>query len=143
MSCATDDFPDESRQKRELMEAINKLRSNGCLCGNDLMVPVPILVWNNVLETTAHDHAMDMYTNSYFSHISQDGRAPINRALDAGYEGEYVGETLALGFKRVDDVVRAWVESEDHCKAIMDPLYLEAGASRVKDYWVLNLGKPN
>jgi uncharacterized protein YkwD len=141
-ACVDHDILVHEDLRTDLLQAINKLRENGCKCGNDMMPPVPALIWNNVLETAANNHVTDMYTNNYFSHLSRDGSPPITRAQQAGYEGEYVGENIARGYYRIADVMKAWQQSESHCKAMMDTLYREAGASQFKDYWVLDFGRP-
>jgi uncharacterized protein YkwD len=125
----------------ELLAAINELRSDGCMCANDFMPPVHALTWNDTLQKAADNHAHDMYSNGYFSHLSPDGTSPIGRAIGVGYEGEYVGENIARNYTRIKDVVEGWKESESHCKTIMDTLYNEMGAAEIGGYWVLDLGR--
>jgi uncharacterized protein YkwD len=38
--------------------------------------------------------------------------------------------------------MKGWEESESHCKNMMDTTYTEIGASKIADYWVLDLGRP-
>jgi uncharacterized protein YkwD len=142
IGCVDHDIPVEENLHIDLLQAINNLRQRGCQCGDEIMQPVPELNWNSALETAANKHVIDMYSNNYFSHLSQDGSPPISRAQNAGYEGEYVGENIARGYIRIADVMKAWQESESHCRAMMDTLYKEAGASKLKDYWVLDFGRP-
>jgi uncharacterized protein YkwD len=139
-SCS-DDEPSKKIDVAELLPVINKLRAEGCQCGADLMPPAGALTWNDALQKAAEGHASDMYANIYFNHISPDGSSPISRAQQAGYEGEYVGENIARGYNRIEDVVNGWKESEGHCKAMMDTLYNEMGASEKGGYWVLDLGR--
>jgi uncharacterized protein YkwD len=106
------------------------------------MPPVKPVAWNDTLENTAQDHATDMYTYNYLSHLSRDGTPPIIRAQQAGYSGVYVGENIARGYFTVADVMKGWEESESHCKNMMDTIYTEIGASKVADYWALDLGRP-
>jgi uncharacterized protein YkwD len=127
--------------RTELLAAINDLRTHGCQCANDFMPQVAALTWNDTLQQAAYNHARDMYSNGYFSHLSQDGTPPIVRAMQVGYEGTYVGENIARGYQYIEDVVIGWKDSESHCKAMMDTLYHEMGASKVGDYWVLDFGR--
>jgi uncharacterized protein YkwD len=127
--------------RTELLAAVNELRTDGCQCGNDFMPPITALKWNDTLQQAAYNHAYDMYSNGYFSHLSEDGTPPIVRAMQAGYKGTYVGENIARGYQYIKDVVIGWKESESHCKAMMDTLYNEMGASKVGDYWVLDFGR--
>jgi uncharacterized protein YkwD len=131
----------EEDVRSALLEQINKLRATGCTCGNQWMVPVKALTWNNNLENAASNHAIDMYVNDYFSHLSLDGTAPVQRAQNAGYSGDYVGEVIARRYNATKDVVEAWQESESHCRALMDSLYNEMGGAKKEEYWVVDLGK--
>jgi uncharacterized protein YkwD len=137
---AEEPFKKEDLQT-ELLAAINDLRVTGCMCNGDFMPPVNTLTWNDTLQKTADSHARDMYMNGYFSHLSPDGTPPILRAMQAGYEGEYVGENIARNYRSIQDVVQGWKESESHCKTMMDTLYNEMGASHIGGYWVLDLGR--
>lgn len=143
VSCSDDDEPAKPEDIQiELLNAINALRVTGCQCGNDTMPPVEPVTWNDTLEHTAQEHAVDMYTYNYLSHLSRDGTPPIIRTQQAGYSGIYVGENIARGYFNVTDVMKGWEESESHCKNMMDTIYTEIGASKVADYWVLDLGRP-
>jgi uncharacterized protein YkwD len=141
-NCSDDDPVAKKEDLRaDLLAAINELRANGCQCADDFMPAVNALTWNDTLEASAHSHVVDMYKNGFFSHLSPDGTPPIGRAITAGYEGEYVGENIARGYTSIRDVVNGWKESELHCKAMMDTLYNEMGASRAGNYWVLDFGR--
>lgn len=142
VSCSDDEEPVKAENiQEELLKAVNILRSTGCQCGQDIMPPVAALTWNDTLESVALDHARDMYTHNYFSHLSQDGTPPIARAQQAGYAGIYVGENIARGYFNVAAVMEGWKESESHCKNLMDTIYLEAGGASIGGYWVLDFGK--
>lgn len=125
-----------------MLAEVNKVRSEGCQCGSDFIPPVPAMKWNSSLEYAADRHVKDMYYNNYFSHISPDGKSPAQRAMEAGYYGQLVGENIARGYDLIKNVVNGWKSSESHCKAMMDSLYSEMGAARYKDYWVMDMGQP-
>lgn len=127
--------------KTDLLAAVNELRASGCHCADEFMPAVDALTWNDTLQSSADSHATDMYSKGYFSHLSPDGTPPIGRAMNAGYQGEYVGENIARGYSDIKSVVQAWKESELHCKAMMDTLYDEMGASKAGRYWVLDFGR--
>lgn len=120
---------------------INKLRATGCKCGDEDMPPVPELVSNSILAQTAINHAHDMNTRNYFSHISPEGTSPIQRASTLGYTGNSVGEVIARNFDTSVEVVIGWKSSTDHCKAMMSNTYIEMGAGKSGNIWVANLGK--
>jgi uncharacterized protein YkwD len=136
----TTDFSRE-KLKTEMLNAVNLLRSTGCYCGTDAMPPVKPLTWNDTLAVAAEAHVMDMYLHQYFSHISLDGSAPIQRAMKAGYKGNYIGENIAKEYYTITAVMAAWQQSEAHCKAMMDTLYTEMGAAVTHGYWAQEFGR--
>lgn len=125
----------------EMLAAVNELRSTGCTCGTVYMSPVPPVKWNNNLEAAAAAHAKDMFVNNYFNHISPSGSSPIQRAIEAGYTGTYTGENIGTGYNNVKQVMDAWKKSEDHCKAMMDSIYVDFGAARYNTIWVQEFGR--
>ena len=141
IACKKETALPESRLLPEMVDSVNLLRSKGCRCGTDSMPPVPPLTWNAQLGTAAAAHAKDMYLNNYFSHISPQGSSPIQRAQQAGYTGSYVGENIGRGYKTISEVMLAWQLSEAHCRAMMDTLYKEMGASQYSEYWVQEFGR--
>jgi uncharacterized protein YkwD len=126
--------------KEEMLAAVNTLRTTGCTCGGTYMPPVQPLQWNDTLERAALAYASDMSANNYFSHISPAGTSPIQRAMALGYTGNYVTENIARGFSSLQTVMQGWQKSEDHCKAMMDPLQTDMGAGNVNTYWVQEFG---
>lgn len=140
-NCANENATPREDVRERLLEEINLLRKSGCTCGSELMPPVKALMWNSALEHAAASHAYDMATHDYFSHISLSGKSPIDRASNAGYAGLYVGEVIARKYNLTEDVVKAWEQSESHCRALMDSTYNDMGGARKGDYWVVDLGK--
>jgi uncharacterized protein YkwD len=126
--------------KAEMLTAVNTLRQTGCTCGDTFMPPVKPLQWNDTLAMAALAHARDMDANNYFSHLSPGGTSPIQRTLALGYAGNYVTENIARGFSSLETAMEAWKISEDHCKAMMDPLQTHMGAGNVNTYWVQEFG---
>jgi uncharacterized protein YkwD len=124
-----------------LLTAINKLRLTGCLCGTDSMPAAKPLVANIILTITALHYASDMNSRNFFSHMSPEGTSPIQRAMQNGYTGTYVGEILGRNYSSVNAVMAAWKSSPEHCRAMMDSIYTEMGAGKSGNYWVVNLGK--
>ena len=140
LSCKKSDMTTTGRLELSMLDSVNKLRGKGCRCGTDTMPPVRYLIWNNALASAAQAHAQDMYNNNYFDHISPNGSSPIQRAQNAGYTGQYIAENIAEGYGNIADVMSAWKSSPDHCKAMMDPLYIEMGAYSCGSYWVQEFG---
>jgi len=123
-----------------MLDSVNAWRARGCVCGTDTMPPVPLLSWNDTLARAAGAHATDMYDNDYFSHIAPDGSSPIQRAMQAGYAGDYIGENIAEGYTSLASVMQAWMASEDHCQNIMDSTWSSMGAASAGTYWDQEFG---
>jgi uncharacterized protein YkwD len=141
MACKKESPAMAGHLELSMLDSVNKLRLTGCTCGTDFMPPVKKLTWNNSLASAAQAHAVDMYSHNYFDHISPGGTSPIQRAASAGYTGMYVGENIGKGYATIGEVMQAWKKSEDHCKAMMDSLYIEMGAYSYNEYWVQEFGR--
>lgn len=126
--------------QQTMLDSVNTWRIQGCTCGGDSMPPVSPLGWNDTLTLAAQAHATDMLDNNYFDHIAPDGSSPIQRAIQAGYAGDYVGENIAEGFISLGAVMQAWKNSPDHCKNIMDSTWTTMGAARAGNYWDQEFG---
>jgi uncharacterized protein YkwD len=60
-----------------------------------------------------------MAEQRYFSHTSQDGRSPWDRAEAAGYPSP-TGENIAKGQESASEVMQAWMESDGHRDNILN-----------------------
>ncbi|WP_231491934.1 CAP domain-containing protein [Pedobacter sp. Leaf170] len=124
-----------------LLKLINDVRSKGCNCGTTAMPPVIVLNWNNLLASAALGHSKDMNTNNYFSHTSLDGRSAGNRITAAGYKWTTYGENIAAGQSNEQAVFDAWINSEGHCKNIMNANFRDMGVAKDGRYWTQEFGK--
>lgn len=140
MQCKKDEITTPENNVALLINRINLLRQSGCNCGAEYMAPVPSLSSNNQLKNAAIMHVKDMAEQNYFDHLSPDGGTPAERALSAGYKGDFRAENLAKGYSEVDQVIAAWKNSVSHCKAMMDARSSEAGAGMEQNYWVVTFG---
>jgi uncharacterized protein YkwD len=141
-ACSRDEVVPTPNLNSVMLEEVNKLRRSGCQCGTQFMPPVHELTWNDTLAIAAERHARDMYDHNYLEHISPSGSSPIQRAMEAGYSGNYVGENIARGYFTLKQVMDAWKNSESHCMTMMDTLYYEMGAAQASDYWDQEFGRP-
>lgn len=123
-----------------MLQLVNAVREKGCTCGTTVMPPVKPLVWNDILEAVALAHSKDMNTNNYFSHTGLDGSDPGERITKAGYVWSAYGENIALGYPDEQSVMTAWLQSEGHCKNIMDGNFKEMGAGEDGGYWTQDFG---
>ena len=128
--------------KTAFLVEINFYRSSGCKCGNTNMPPVPLLKWNDLLEEAATRHTNDMSNNNHFDHQGTDGSSSSQRVSDTGYNWRAVGENIAFGYTSISSVVAAWIDSEGHCKNIMNEAFTEMGVSEKNNYWTQSLARP-
>ncbi len=94
------------------------------------------LTLNPKLNYAAQMKANDMVKNDYFSHWSPQGKSPWHWIKLAGYDYQYVGENLAIGFFDATEVHNAWINSTTHRDNILNPIYSEVGIAVVeKDFY--------
>jgi uncharacterized protein YkwD len=131
------------------LQLVNEVRARGTLCGERSFGPAPPIRLSGTLATVALGHAVDMAEHNYFEHVDQAGRSPADRVRAVGYQEKLVGENIAYGPQSVEEVVRGWLDSPDHCENIMDPRFAEMGvafaagqASRRGLFWVQLLAAP-
>ena len=132
-----------------MLARINQARASSRSCGSTVMPAAPALAWNGLLFDAAAAHSLDMATNNYFDHVSQDGRSFSQRISAAGYNWSAVGENIAAGQTSVEQVMNAWLDSPGHCINIMSANFSEVAVSCVRNdnagyrfYWAMELGHP-
>lgn len=89
---------------------------------------------------SAQEHADDMYTNNYFSHVSQDGRTMSDRIEKYTSSYGYKGENIASGYSTPEEVVKGWMSSEGHRANLLNKNYTDIGVGYNNGYWVQNFG---
>lgn len=126
----------------QILNLVNEARASGVRCGNSNKPSVDQLNWNDAMAKAALDHSNDMETNDYFSHTGLDGSKFDERAKDAGYTGNPVGENIAIGYSSEEAVMNGWLKSTGHCNNIMNERATEIGIARSDDgrYWTMVLG---
>lgn len=146
---AAADVPDDVRLAK-VLRLVNKERSEPQLCGTKWRRPAKPLRYDQELSVAAQLHAQDMADNDYFEHSSLDGRSFVDRIQATDYRGDPAGENIASGQQTAREVMRGWMNSPPHCRAIMakrfdaiglglaerdDPRYSEPVT-----YWVQDFG---
>jgi uncharacterized protein YkwD len=93
------------------------------------------------LTRSAQGHANDMSARDYFSHTSQSGRTWVKRIKAAGFK-DPGGENIARGFYSATAVHRAWMNSPDHRRNILNCQFRHIGVGYTADggYWVQDFG---
>ena len=149
-SCKKENSPSSSNTKTPadstgnsqplMLQLVNNVRAKGCKCGEDNMPPVNPLTWNTLLAQAALAHSHDMNVNNYFSHTGLDGSTPGDRITKAGYIWKSYGENIAWNYPDEQTVMNAWLQSEGHCKNIMDADFKEMGSGHDGAYWTQDFG---
>ena len=140
---------DWQAEGRQLLEQINRARASARRCGAQDFAAAAPLSWNATLGSTAEAHSRAMANGNFFSHLSEDGRTPGDRAELAGYAGGQVGENLAAALPTARRVTEGWLASPGHCANVMNPRFREFGAAYAVDpqsdaaiYWTALFGAP-
>ena len=130
-----DSEPAETLAK--LVEAHNKERKK-----QDL----PPLSLNEKLKAVAQAHADDMAKQRKLDHKGSDGSTPFERMEKAGYRYQRAGENIAFGQRGLDELMKAWMNSEGHKQNILGK-FTEIGIAYAVDedgipYWCVTFGTP-
>jgi uncharacterized protein YkwD len=132
-----------------VLELVNEARAVPRYCGGREFKAAGPLRWNDVLAGAGRIHAEDMARNNYFSHSGRDGSGPAQRIERAGYRYRSIGENIAAGQMKPEDVVAGWLKSPGHCANLMNPVFTEMGVafaveknSRLGVYWAQTFGAP-
>ncbi len=93
---------------------------------------LPPLSENPLLNQSAYLKAKDILEKDYFSHFSPEGISPWYWFKLTGYEYQFAGENLAIGFLDSKEVHEAWMSSPSHRQNILNPNYKEIGIAVLK-----------
>jgi len=88
-----------------------------------------ILKENSQLFEAARKKSEDMISNNYFAHTSPGGLTPWHWIEESGYDYIYAGENLAINFSSAEEQHKAWMESLEHRKNIINSKYKEIGVA--------------
>lgn len=125
----------ENAMATEALSLVNQQRTAGCTCGATRMPPVAALRLNNQLRVAAQAHANDMATMGKMQHGGSDGSNVSTRVTRAGFDWTAVAENIAWNQRSVEAVVNAWINSEGHCKNLMNERYQFMGFGETDFYW--------
>lgn len=131
--------------EQQVLQLVNEARAQARNCGAASFAAAPAVTLNAQLTQAAQGHASDMAAQNYFSHTSKDGRTFAQRIVAAGYAYRTIGENIAAGQPTPQQVVAGWLQSEGHCRNIMNPGFRElgvgyAGGGSYGHYWVQDFG---
>ncbi|MFA0783493.1 CAP domain-containing protein, partial [Fervidibacter sacchari] len=81
---------------------------------------LPPLSENPILNQSAYLKAKDILDKDYFSHFSPDGLSPWYWFKLSGYDYQFAGENLAIGFLDSKEVHDALMSSPTHKQNILN-----------------------
>ena len=134
---------------KKILDLANVARAKARTCGTKRYPAAKPLAWNAALADAARAHSADMANNNYFAHAAKDGARAGERARQAGYRWQRIGENIAAGQDSARSAVDGWLASPGHCANIMNPQFTEMGAahainnrSELLIYWTQVFGTP-
>lgn len=94
------------------------------------------------LVDAAAGHSTEMRKLGYFSHNSPTPGhgTPFARAEQAGFDGQAVGENIAMGYPSPQAVHRGWLHSPGHHRNILVSDWNCMGVARAGEYWTQVFG---
>ena len=127
--------PDLNEFQQDMLDEVNETRMQARTCGSTNFSSTTPVEWNKTIQSSALIHNMDMNDNGFFSHTGSDGSNTGDRLDNVGYDWRGWGENIALGHTSIDSVMKAWINSPEHCANIMNPNWKEMGVSEFNMYW--------
>lgn len=110
-----------------LLDAVNRARAVGGTCGETRMLPSGPLALRPELRCAARIHAEDLADTDRSGHDGSDGSRSTGRTTEAGYTGVPRHEVIARDQASASAALAAWLDSENHCLAVLDERLDEAG----------------
>ena len=137
-------------EQPKMVELINKVRENGRYCGDKYYPSAKKINLNSSLSKAANIHSKDMSKNSFFRHKGSDDSFAGDRVKKTGYDWKICGENILFGVEQEERVILRWLQSENHCKIIMEGKFKEMGISKVRGnykgiesyFWTLVMASP-
>ena len=98
----------------------------------------PVLRWNSKLAIAAQKQADWMEKRDTLSH----GPSLGVRAKAVNYKFQSIAEKIANAYLPADPLFQLWLDSNRHCKNILNPVYREIGIGKNGKYWSVVLANP-
>ncbi len=73
------------------------------------------------LNAAAETHARDMSVQNRPWLFGSDGSSPLDRARQAGFRGQLLGENISESYETELETLAAWMEGQDTRSVILDP----------------------
>jgi uncharacterized protein YkwD len=117
----------------EVLLISNEMRaqSQDCRTGG-LFPPARPVESHELLVCAARRHSLDMIQRGFFDHLDPEGVGPDVRVAATGYRMSALGENIAAGSSTPAAVVQGWMDSDGHCRNIMQGVFEQLGVGYVK-----------
>lgn len=125
--------------KVKLVQLVNEFRSTGENCGGTSLAAAPAVTWNDTLALVAKKHSEDMNANGKLSHTGSNGSLVDERISAEGYVFSFYAENLLKGGATEEEAMKAWKESTEHCKNLMQSKINQIGVGTAGPYWTMVL----
>ena len=120
----------QSDMATQMLALVNNARSTGYDCGRyGYFDRTTDLELDSSLNQAAKVQADHLANRSLFGHVGPGGNTASDRVSATDYNGFFQGENVAAGQDSVEEVVQGWLESDGHCRNIMNPNAREMGAA--------------
>jgi uncharacterized protein YkwD len=143
------DLGDWQEAGHQVLKLVNIARRKGRTCGNAYHEAAPPLHKNAKLGAAALAHSRDMAEHNHFGHKGSNGGTAATRASAEGYQWRSIGENVATGRAKPEQVMKGWLSSPGHCANIMSASFTEMGAAYAVNpksdtfiYWTQVFGRP-
>ena len=133
---------DNQLDKEKILLLVNEAREKGCKCGSEDMPAVEPIKWNDKLEEAAQKHSDWMNKEDNLDHTGENGSSVGDRISETGYTFSTWGENIAWNYPNEEAVVEGWLESDGHCKNIMNASFTEMGVAKSDAYWTQVFATP-
>ncbi len=120
--------------EQAMVAEINAVRAAGATCGSEVFGPAGPVTWDINMESAAALHNAYMRAEEKFSHIGQGNSTPSERLTASGFEWNEIAENIAAGYPDVASVLQGWMNSNGHCRNIMNPAFDTIGADKADGY---------
>lgn len=139
-----------SLNEEALLDDLNSLRRDGCMCGMEEINGMLPLRWDKRLAEIALEYAESLRSSNssdddaylFISHIGADGSTLTTRLDDAGYQRIDAKENIAYIKGNEDMVIDYWLNNPTACKNIMDRKMSVVGVARSENFWVMIVAQP-
>jgi uncharacterized protein YkwD len=133
----------------QMLAAINAARAVARSCGSTFYPVAPAVSWNSLLAKAALLHSQDMAERNYFAHQTPDGITFDARIQAQGYAWSVAGENIAAGYATLEETIKGWIDSPNHCENLMNPDFKQVGmasftrvGSKFGVYWTQDFATP-